>query len=566
VPEAAVAIRQRTDPTDRVGHAGLFVVFSVLILFLAAPLAAVLLKSVEDRSGDFVALDNFAAYLQTPALAQSLWNSVWVAAGVTALTIPAAFLFAYALTRSCMPLKGVFRTIALTPLLAPSLLAAISFIYWFGNQGVLKAAMQALGIASIYGAAGIVVSEMFAVFPHALMILVTALTLADARLYEAADALGTTAARKFFTITLPGAKYGLISAALVTFTLVITDFGIPKVIGGDFNVLATDIFKLVIGQQNFQRGAVVAMFLLAPALLTFVVDRIVQRKHTSMLTARAVPYSPRPSPGFDLAMTAYCVLVAALMLAVFGMALYASFVKFWPYDLSFSLRHYAFGLVDAEVDRAFFNSLKLALGTAIGGTAIVFVGAYLLEKTRGVDWLRPAVHLLALLPMAVPGLVLGLGYIFFFNAPNNPANALYHTMTLLVLCTIVHFYTTGHLTAVTALKALDAEFEAVSASLKVPFYRTFWRVTLPICTPALLDISRYFFINAMTTISAVVFLYSPDTKVTSIAVLNLDEAGEPGPAAAMAVLIAATSLAGCVVYLGLGWLVERKTQKWRNLK
>jgi len=564
--EIALSIRQRTEPSDRVGHAGLLLVSLLLLLFLAAPLGAVLLQSFEDRKRDFVGLENFVAYLHTPALTQSLWNSVWVAGFVTLATVPAAFLFAYALTRSCMPLKGVFRTIALTPLLAPSLLAAISFIYWFGNQGVLKSVMQAFGIDSIYGAPGIIVSEMFAVFPHALMILVTALSLADARLYEAADALGTGAARKFFTITLPGAKYGLISAALVTFTLVITDFGIPKVIGGNFDVLATDVFKLVIGQQDFQRGAVVAMFLLAPALVTFLVDRAVQKKQTSMLTARAVPYAPKPARGFDLAMTAYCVLVAALMLAVFGMALYASFVKFWPYDLSFSLRHYAFGLVDAEVNVAFFNSLKLALGTAIGGTAVVFIGAYLVEKLRGMDWLRPAVQLLALLPMAVPGLVLGLGYIFFFNAPGNPLNALYHTMTLLVLCTIVHFYTTGHLTALTALKALDAEFEAVSASLKVPFYRTFWRVTLPICTPALVDISRYFFINAMTTISAVVFLYSPDTKVASIAILNLDEAGEPGAAAAMAVLIAATSLVVCILYLGLGRLIDLRTQSWRHLK
>ena len=557
----AAALSQRTDPADRFGHATLFLILAVLVLFLAAPLAMLLAQSVEDPQGRFVALDNFAGYLKTPALAQSLWNSVWVALVVTLAAVPAAFVFAYALTRSCMPFKGVFRTLALTPLLAPSLLAAISFIYWFGNQGVLKGVFS-----SIYGAPGIIISEIFAVFPHALMILVTALTLADARLYEAADALGTRRARKFFTITLPGAKYGLISAALVTFTLVITDFGIPKVIGGDFNVLATDIFKLVIGQQDFQRGAVVAVFLLAPALLTFAVDRFIQRKQTSMLTARAVPYSPRPSRGFDLAMTLYCALVVLLMLAVLGMAIYASLVKFWPYDLSFSLKSYTYGLIDAEVDKAFVNSLKLAFGTAIGGTVLVFVGSYLLEKTRGADWLRPAVHLLALLPMAVPGLVLGLAYIFFFNAANNPLNGLYHTMTLLVLCTIVHFYTTGHLTALTALKALDAEFEAVSASLKVPFYRTFWRVTLPICTPALVDISRYFFINAMTTISAVVFLYSPDTKVASIAILNLDEAGEPGPAAAMAVLIAATSLAACVLYLGLGWLVERNTQKWRHLR
>src|SRR5512134_3861131 len=340
MPEISVAIRQRTDPTDRVGHAGLAFVFLVLVLFLAAPLAAVLLQSVEDRSGDFVALDNFATYLQTPALAQSLWNSIWVAAVVTALTLPAAFLFAYALTRSCLPGKGIFRTVALTPLLAPSLLAAISFIYWFGNQGVLKGMM----ITSIYGAPGIIVSEMFAVFPHALMILITALTLADARLYEAADALGTTAARKFFTITLPGAKYGLISAALVTFTLVITDFGIPKVIGGDFNVLATDIFKLVIGQQDFQKGAVVAILLLAPALLTFAVDHWVSRKQTAMLSARAVPYRPKRAPLFDALMAAYVLGVCALILAMLGMAVFASFASFWPYNLKPSLRHYAMGL------------------------------------------------------------------------------------------------------------------------------------------------------------------------------------------------------------------------------
>ena len=134
---------------------------------------------------------------------------------------------------------------------------------------------------------------------------------------------------------------------------------------------------------------------------------------------------------------------------------------------------------------------------------------------------------------------------------------------IMVLCTVVHFYTTGHITMVTALKAIDAEFEAVSASLKVPQYKTFWRVTLPICLPVLLDVSRYFFINAMTTISAVVFLYSPDTRLASLAILNLDEAGDTGPAAAMAVLIAATSAVVTLAYLGLGKLVDKRTQAWR---
>jgi iron(III) transport system permease protein len=396
------------------------------------------------------------------------------------------------------------------------------------------------------------------------MILITALALADARLYEAAEALGTGVVRQFFTITLPGAKYGLISAAMVTFTLVITDFGIPKVIGGNFNMMATDVFKLVIGQQDFARGAVVALLLLAPAVLSFGVDRYVSRRQTAMLTARAVPLVPKPSRWRDRLLLLYCLLVSALMLAMLGMAIFASFATFWPYNLAPSLQHYRLGLIDGGVGEGFINSLQMAAGTALVGTALVFVSAYLLEKTRGSDLLRGPVQLLAMLPMAVPGLVLGLGYIFFFNMPSNPLHGLYHTMTLLTLCTIVHFYTTGHLTAVTALKSLDAEFEAVSASLKVPFYKTFWRVTVPICAPALVDIARYFFINALTTISAVVFLYSPETKVASIAILNLDEAGDIGAAAAMAVLIAVISAVASALFSMLGWLLGRRTQAWRR--
>ncbi len=545
-------------------YAGLGIVLLLLLAFLAAPLLAILLQAANDDQGQFVGLKNLISYLQTPALIHSLWNSIWVSLLVSMITVPLAFVFAYALTRSCMPGKSLFRGISLIPLLAPSLLSAISLIYWFGNQGVLKDVMQALGIAQIYGPAGVVMAECFAVFPHVLMILVTALTLADARLYEAADALGTSAQRKFFTITLPGAKYGLISASLVSFTLVITDFGIPKVIGGNFNMMATDIFKLVIGQQDFSKGSVVALLLLSPAILSFAVDRYVSARQTAMLSARAVAYQAKPHARHDIIMLAYCCVIAFLMLAMLGMAVYASFANFWPYDLSPSLRHYKLGLVDGEVGVGFINSLKMATGTAVFGTLLVFVTAYLLEKTKGMNALRAPLQLMAVLPMAVPGLVLGLGYIFFFNMPSNPLHGMYQSMALLTLCTIVHFYTTGHLTATTALKSLDAEFESVSASLKVPFYKTFWRVTLPICTPAMVDIARYFFINAMTTISAVVFLYSPETKVASIAILNLDEAGDMGAAAAMAVLIGMISAAATVLFAWLSWFVEKRTQAWRG--
>ena len=187
--------------------------------------------------------------------------------------------------------------------------------------------------------------------------------------------------------------------------------------------------------------------------------------------------------------------------------------------------------------KSYWNSLKLGALTALFGTTLVFTGAYLVEKTPRFAAVRIMAQFLALLPLAVPGLVLGLGYIFFFNARHNPLNFIYGTMTILVICTISHFYSVAHLTAVTALKQIDNEFETVSASLRVPVWRTFFRVTLPVGLPAVLDIALYLFVNAMTTVSALVFLYSPDTTLAAIAVLNMDDAGDIAPAAAMATLI-----------------------------
>jgi iron(III) transport system permease protein len=546
---------------DRLAQGLLLGVCAFLVVFLLAPLFMILVKSVEDKSGAFVGLRLFQEYFQTPALRLSILHTLSVALVVTGITIPLAFTFAYALTRSCMPWKGTFRVIALTPILAPSLLSAISFIQWFGTQGVLK---WMLGGASVYGPLGIIISSIYAVFPHALMIILTALLLADGRLYEAAESLGTPTLRRFFTITLPGAKYGLISAAMVVFSYTVSDFGIPKIIGGNFSVLALDIFKQVIGQQNFNKGAVVSLILLIPVLVAFVVDWIMQGRQQAQFSSRAVPYAPKRKTGFDALMFCYCLIVCLLLLAILGMAIYTSFIKLWPYDKSLSLRHYTFGLVDGGVISSFFNSLRMALLTAFFGTILIFGGAYLIEKTRGMNGLRALIRMLAAIPMGVPGMVLGLGYIFFFNHPDNPLNGLYHGMTILVVVTIIHYYTSSHLTAVTALKSLDNEFEAVSASLKVPFYKTFFRVTVPVCLPAILDIARYLFVNAMVTISAVVFLYAPDTQLASLAILNLDDAGEIGPAAAMATLIVAASTTMCILYAVITRLLLTRTQAWRR--
>ena len=539
----------------------LLAALALMLIGLALPLYTMLMKSLQNSAGEFIGLANYQYYFATPALANSIVNSFFIAILTMVLVVSLAFVCAYGITRTCMPGKRVFRVLTLLPILAPSLLPAISLVYIFGNQGYFK---ELLGGASIYGPIGIVIGMCFWIFPHALMILVTALSNSDARLYEAAKAMKTSAFRTFMTVTLPGVRYGLMSCSFVVFTLAITDFGVPKVIGGQYNLLATDIYKQVVGQQNFQMGAVVSVILLLPAIFTFIADRWVQRRQTSQLSSRAVPYQPEPSRVRDWTFSLICYAVAGFILLIIGTAVYASLIQFWPYNLSFTLRHYTFDGLGGSGWESWFNSLKMAGGVALIGTLVIFTNAWLVEKSKEFPLLRQSVHLFSILPMAVPGMVLGLAYIFFFNHPANPLNFLYGTLAILILNTLIHFYTVCHLTSMTALKQLDPEFESVGASLKVPFWRTYTRVTLPVSLPAVLDISVYLFVNAMTTVSAVVFLYGPDTRLASVSVLHLDEAGYFASAAAMAVLILLTSIVVKLLHAGVTFVLLRKAQHWRQ--
>ncbi|MFQ5971167.1 MAG: putative 2-aminoethylphosphonate ABC transporter permease subunit [Alphaproteobacteria bacterium] len=580
----AAPLRPRLSRDDLIQGGGLVVMGLFLVVAVFLPLYLMLSKSFQDAEKNFIGFANYIEYFGTPALVSSVYHTITIGVVITVIVVTLAFIYAYALTRSCMPFKGFFRGVALIPILAPSLLPAISLVYLFGNQGMIK---EVLGGHSIYGPIGIVIALAFWIFPHAVLILTTALSMADARLYEAAVALRASKVRTFFTVTLPAAKYGVMSACFVAFTYGITDFGAPKVIGGWYNVLSVDIYKQVVGQWNFQMGAVVSVILLFPVVLTFIADRLVQRRQVAQITARSVPLEPKPNRRFDLIMLGYCLVIAFVLVGILGVSAYASFIKFWPYDLSLALNNYQFDLMDGGGWAAYWNSIRMATATAFFGTLIIFTGAYLVEKSRCYMKPRSVLQFIAIVPLAVPGMVLGLAYIFFFNPESftipyfalnpesftispssfevpNPFSFLYLTMGILVICTIVHYYTVPHLTALTALKQLDGEFETVSASLKVPFYKTFSRVTFPVCLPAILDISIYLFVNAMTTVSAVVFLWGPDTHLASVAVLNMDDQGDIAPAAAMAMMIVYTSAGVRVLHALATRGLQRRTRAWRQ--
>lgn len=550
-------IKPWLDQTFINGGRLLLLVF--LLLSVCAPLLSIFWRGMAPDAAQGGGLSAAIELFRSDNFHWLLGNSLKVSLAVTLLVVPLAYLFAYALQCTLIPSKALWRGVSLLPLLAPSMLPGIALVYLFGNQGLLRFLLN----DNIYGFWGIVLGEAIYTFPHALMILLSALSLADARLFDAASSMGASPWKKFLSVTWPSSRQGVFAACCLVFTLTITDFGVPVVVGGNYQVLALEAYKAVIGQQQFGRGALIGMVLLVPALFTFTVDTWLRRKQKEGLSSRAEIRPPQPNIQRDFCYLVFVALVSSVILGVFGMAVYSSFIQFWPYNMSFSLRHYSFEDLPGGW-LAYKNSVVLAVLTATIGSVVVFVGAYLVEKSNRFKGLNTLLRMLGYLPMAIPGLVLGLGYVFFFNLPSNPLNFLYGSMALLVACSIAHFFTTAYMTASTALRQLDEEFEAASLSLKAPLYRHFWTITVPICMPTVLDIFRYLFVSAMTTVSAVIFLYNTNTVLAAVAVLNMDDAGNVGGAAAMATLILVTSAAVSMLLASFSRFFLKRSQAWRS--
>lgn len=561
--EAASAVlktqpRRKTEYSLR-SNVALAAVAIALTLAIIAPLMMLFETAFFDENQNFVGLENFYNYFDSPALLSSVFNSVWVACAATIITVFLASIYAFALTNVNIKGKGFFKLVAFLPILAPSLLPSLALVYLFGKQGVFK---PLLGDIQIYGPIGILISYCFWLFPAILMLMMVSFRSVDQRLIEASLSLGKNIWKTHYHVTLPAIRYGLISASLVAFIYVLTDFGIPKVIGGSFNMMALDVYKQIIGQQNMSMGAVISILLLLPAVFVFIFDRIQSKRHARFQAFQTKPYVSASNKKLEVVLSIFCGLVSGSILLIIFTAVLASFIQSWPYDLSLTLAHYSFEYVDGGGWAAYFNSVRMALFSTVFGTALIFMVALLTERFKAHPLIKNYVQALVLLPLAVPGLVLGIAYILFFNQQSNPLNVLYGTMTILVISTIVHYYTVPHLTLTNAIKQIPLQLDQAAQTLGTSKWKTFWKVYLPMCFPALCDVSVYIFVNAMTTVSAAIFLYSPDTSLAAVAVLNMDDAGDTVAAVAMSILILTTS---CVVKL-IHWLFTRKimarSQQW----
>ncbi|MGH7324134.1 MAG: ABC transporter permease [Candidatus Rokuibacteriota bacterium] len=517
-------------------------VLLLLLVFVVWPVLRVLWMSVTGPAG--LTLAHFSEFFSTWRLFRILLNSLAVAAVSTALTVLVALVLAYAVTRTTVPGKRFVSLMALLPLISPPFLVSLAFILLFGRNGVVT---RWLGLDwSIYGFHGIVVAQVFTFLPQAYILLANVLGSIDTTLEEAAENLGAGPITTLRRVTLSLARPGVASAALVVFILCMTDFGNPILVGGRYNVLATEIYAQVIGMNDFAAAATMSVILIVPCLIAYWLNVSWVGNKSYVTVTAASRTALRPTPGVLRWPLAVVTFGIALFIAViYGLIPLGSFVRLWGSDWSLSLIHYAFGST-AEGAWPIWNSVKLAVVSGVVGTGLALVTAYLIERKRGS--LGPGARVLealSLLPAALPGTVIGVGYILAFNVP-----PIYLTGTIWILVTSVVFwkFPVAVLAGVNALKQIDPAIEEAAVSLGAGAARTFTRVVLPLLTGTAFSIFVYFFINGMVTVSAVIFLIYPGFNLGSVAILAQVENGYPGVACALGTIILAIVI-GTVVGL-----------------
>ncbi len=522
----------RLRHADLVALASGGAVLLLLLTFVVWPVVRVLALSLAGPDG--ITLAHYREFFSTWRLFKILLNSLLVSVVSTAITVVLALVLAYSVTRTTVPGKRFVSLMSLLPLISPPFLVSLAFILLFGRNGVVT---HGLGLDwSIYGVHGIVMAQVFTFLPQAYILLANVLANIDTSLEEAAENLGAGFGTTLRRVTLSLARPGLASAALIVFILCMTDFGNPILVGGRYNVLATEIYAQVIGMNDFAAAATMSVVLVVPCLVAYVANAAWVGSGSYVTVSAAARTALRPTPGLvRWPLFALSGGIALFIGTIYGLIPLGSFVRLWGSDWSLSLAHYGFRST-AEGAWPIWNSVKLALVAGVLGTALALVTAYVVERKRAALGATAArtIESLSLLPAALPGTVIGVGYILAFNVP-----PVLLTGTIWILVTSVVFwkFPVAVLAAINALKQIDPAIEEAAVSLGAGSVRTFARVVLPLLTGTAFSIFVYFFINGMVTVSAVIFLIYPGFNLGSVAILAQVENGYPGVACALGTII-----------------------------
>jgi len=523
--------------------AGILLVNLFLFLFIVFPLFKIFQLSFEDE-GRF-SINVFFELLSKRYNVQPLIHSLNLGMAVSILSTVIGFIFAYAVTRVDIPWKRFFNVTATFPIIAPPFMMSLSAILLFGKQGfVSKMILGNLIEFKIYGFYGLLVVETLTYFPTAYLTLYGVLQAIDPALEDAALDLGASKGKIFRSITLPLATPGLASAFLLVFSQSLADFGNPMILAGNYTILATQAYLTIVGMYNMKGGAALAILLLIPSLIAFFLQKYwVSRK--SYVTVTGKPSATRIK--MDRPLTKYsifglCILLAAVVFLFYGMVFFGSLVKLWGANHTLTLNNYKHVFT---VGGEFIKDTLLlsSIATPIAGILAMIIAFLVVRKNFPGKRLM---EMVSLLTFAVPGTVVGIGYILAFN---EPPLVLTGTAAIIILLFIFRDIAVGVQTGIAELQQIDPSIEEASTDLGADSSFTFRKITLPLITPAFYSGLAFTFVKCMTAISAVIFVVSGKWNLITIAILGSVENSDLSQAAAFSVVI--------IVFILLAlWLIQ----------
>lgn len=441
---------------------------------------------------------------KTAAFPTAIRNSLVTAGIATVISVVLAYVLAICISRTDIRLRAVFSVIFVLPMLIPSLSHGMGLVISFGNHGIIS---KLLGVRlNIYGPQGIVLGSVLYALPVAFLMFQDVLKYEDGSSYETAEVLGIPPMRRFLGITLPYLRKPLISIFFSTFTLIVTDYGVPLMVGGKFTTLPVLMYQEVIGQLEFGKGAVYGSVLLIPAVVAFVMDRLTQDRRQQSSTHRPV----RSTKSLFGRILAYGVCIATVIYVLIPVVSFAliGFTKDFPNNLSLTLTHFTQS-IRLRAGIYLGHSVTIALCAALIGVAVAFMTAYMTARMK--SGMSGILHLCVIASATVPGIVLGLSYVLAFKA-----SALYGTMAILIMVNVAHFISSPYLMMYNSLSKINGNLESVAHTLRISRFYLIRDVLLPQCAGTILEMFSYFFVNCMMTISAVSFLATTANKPVSL--------------------------------------------------
>jgi iron(III) transport system permease protein len=514
----------------------IFVAIMLLfIAFLVAPLLVLFVNSFKNNQG--FGLANYISVIGDKDILSAFSNSVQISIITAMITTVLAFILAYAVncTRIGKSLKTIIKIGILIPMLLPTITYGFAIIYSFGKQGLLTK-FFGREFFEIYGFNGLLMGYVIYTLPSAFLLINNSFHYIDKKFIIVSTLLGDDFFR-CFTNTVLRPMIGTIGGTFVlAFILSFTDFGIPASVGGTYSVVATQLYQVMLGSiPDFHNGSVIAILMLIPAVFGIAFLNYLEKfnfPYDSLTSIALLPNNWR-----DRCFAALSLVIVGGIGAVFLVMFVAPFVTDFPYDMSFTTKFFRNTLFSRSILDVYENSLLVAVVSAVLGTVISYSAAIINVRTNMIKQVKMSLDVVSMVTNTVPGMVLGLAYLMFFNNSD-----LKGTFAIIILCNMVHLFTTPYLMAKNSLAKMNSAWEITGELLGDTWLQTMRRVIIPNSIATIVEMFGYYFINAMVTISAIIFLVTARTSVVTSKIKELQHFANFNEIFVLSILIFLTNL------------------------